>query len=565
MAGTMGRYGTYFDRDDAGAADGDHGWLGVNDKLERGLLPVGMCAAAVNKRFRDGAARTRGGIVEPGFTRVMEYGAIYGSGIYSDPFDTEWMLIATPEGVCRMKHDQGPHVIGMPAGEELTGPCEFVQCFNKVLLFRGPKFVPLEWDGKISTLTFSPISQSSSEMEEVGVDPIPNSTTGEMFANRLLVPMGRDEIAVSDVLDYTRYDSVLSQFKVNSGTDEVITRIWPFTQNSVLVFKEHSIFLISNLYGDYSQNARLDQVNRQVGTIARRSVASVGGDVFFLDRTGVYRLTQVIQERLQTAAEPVSDPIARTMRRINWRAAHKAAGVVWGVYYLLAVPVDGAEENNVVLRFNTVSGQWEGYDEAGWGLSVQNWLVTDYGNEKRLFAVDEVNRRVLLMDEGRSDLIGGVEHAISDLLETRGYTMGIAVDRKQFRRVAVNVTTWNPNFRVEALTDGVAEMTVLEPEGRRDRAKYRTHGVPDYDVTNANDDQLRLGREDYSVVPKGPAGVLCQEGLYLGVEADALERYAPRMAGRWMSLRVTNAQGTMAVRGVQVEGVEAERSTRTQS
>ena len=545
----MSRYGQYGQHDSQPVTEADNGFLGLNMKIERGLLKPGLCSGLVNKRLMRGAAETRPGICTPVWANFVEFGTIYGSAVYSDPEDTEWLLLATGAGVWRLRYDRFPDLIPYPTGQTVSSPVDMVQAFSKVLLFRGPGKNTLEWNGELGSAWTAIVPTAGG----TGVDTIPNAWTAELFGNRLLVPTGRDEVAVSDVLDYTHYDSIMAQFKINSGTDELLVRLFPRDQTSVLAFKDNSIFVLSNLYGDWSVNARLDQVNREIGCAARLSVATVGGDVFFLSTTGVYAVQSVIQQRLQTAAVAVSDPIEPLINRINWVAADKACAAVWGPYYLLAVPLDGSTVNNAVLRYNSVGGQWEGYDEADWGFAVSRFHVTDYQGGKRLYAVDAVHGRVYLLDEGKADVVAGVTHQIEDLIETRGYSMDLPAESKAFVRARVSVATWNPCFSVEVVSDGIGEAVMLADSVTKDRGEYYNFGKPDYDTSNVNGDAEAPGRKDYSVVPDG---VYLGTGLRLDLKQEAVEPFTMRAHGRWVSVRIRNTQGQCDVRAVQVDGAE---------
>ncbi|XHR29909.1 MAG: hypothetical protein ACFUZC_05010 [Chthoniobacteraceae bacterium] len=501
---------------------------------------------------------------------------VYGVGIYSDPSGTEWVLFAVSDGVYRCRWDQTPQKIGTFDGARIAQACELVQAFDKVMLFRATKaqseaqdesddddvddaddLRPLEWDGQLDGL-FRPISKSTSG---TGINPIPNSYTGVNVQNRLLVPTKRDAIGISDVLDYTRYDSILSQFRVNSGTDEVIMRIFPFTDSSILVFKSNSVWQISNLTGTWSENAVQSVLNPTVGCIARNSVAAVGADVFFLSRTGVYRVLQIIAGRLQTSPVPVSDPIEPIIARINWAAAENAQAAVFGQYYCLAVPLDGSSVNNVILRYNTVSDNWEGYDQVEFEWSISRLIVTDYMGEKRLMAVDLSDKRVYVLDEGKSDVVGQVEYAVADLLETRGYTLDQPVEVKQFKQVVLAMASWAPRYTVTAITDGVAEEMVLRDAVTRARERYAIFGREDYDTSNANDDQLAPGREDYALIPDG---VYCGSGLRLDLAQEFIDPMPLRAAGRYVAFRVENNQGSCDLRSVQVYGLEAQTTKEAQ-
>jgi len=331
--------------------------------------------------------------------------------------------------------------------------------------------------------------------------------------------------------------------------------------------------MLSNLVGTWSDNARLDVLNPQIGCAAEKSVATVGADVFFLSRTGVYRVLQVIQGRIQTAPVPVSDPIEPLIGRINWACADRAVAAVWGQYYLVAVPLDGATSNNVILRYNTVSDNWEGYDQPAFPWSVSRLLITDYLGRKRLMAVDfggdgtdgtdgtnGTNPRVFVLDEGRDDIAGGVPHPIADLLETRGYTLGRSVEEKQFRDVSVAVATWNPRYTLEAITDGVNEAVTLAGYVTKSRTEYYHFGMPEYDASNANGDQGDYGRKDYSVVPNG---VHLGEGIRLDLTQEWIEPQTLRATGRWVAFRITNNQGSCNVRAVRVAGAEMQTTKST--
>lgn len=499
---------------------------------------------------------------------------IYGAAIYSDPNGTEWVLLAVADGVYRCRWNLGPQKIGIFDGERISQRCEMIQCFDKVILFRASKAdseaqdasndedvddaadkVPLVWDGTQDGL-FRRVNQSKTG---TGINPIPNSYTGVCVQNRLLVPTGRDQIGISDILDYTRYDAILAQFRINSGTDEVLMRIYPFTDSSLLIFKSESVWQISNLTGSWSDNAVTSVLNPTIGCAARNSVATVGADVFFLSRTGVYRVLQVIAGRIQTAPVPVSDPIEPLINRINWACADAAQAIVFGQYYLLAVPLDRSTVNNVILRFNTVTENWEGYDATAFDLGISQFLIADFYGEKRLMAVDLPHKRVLVLDEGASDLVDGADYPIEDLIETRGYTFDKPFETKAFRDATLALATWSPSYTVTALTDGVNEETVLRDAARKDRTQYVIFGKPDYDPSNANDDQLAPGREDYSVVP---AGVYCgSAGLLLDAAQEFLDPLPLRSMGRWAAFRITNHQGSCAVRAVQVSGA-AEQTTK---
>lgn len=58
----MNRYRAYYPLDDAPLKDGDGGFVGVDERMDPGLLQPGMVASATNCRFRNGRVEPRPGI-----------------------------------------------------------------------------------------------------------------------------------------------------------------------------------------------------------------------------------------------------------------------------------------------------------------------------------------------------------------------------------------------------------------------------------------------------------------------------------------------------------------------
>lgn len=567
------RYERATQNDAESRVDGDASFVGVNTKLARERLEPGWCAAALNKVFVNGSATTREGFRMPAEHRVGTAALpavtfVRGSGIYSDPDGVEYLVHAGSDRAYFTR--EGSSGFSIPyTGLVTSDPIDVVQAFNQVLLFRGPGKVPWVWDGELTT-TFVEASQVD---PGAGLSPIPGATTAELMGNRLFVPYSRDQIAVSDLLDYTAFDAALNDFNVNSGSDDAIVRVFPFTNNALLVFKDQSVHIISNIYGDLSQ-VRLDQINREIGCAARRSVAMVGGDVFFLSSNGVYRVQQIIADRLQTAATPVSDPITPLIRRINPGARGLCVGAVVGRYYYLAVPLDTATRPNALLVYDTVTDAWQGIHQGPAtvsptdpaGIYFDNLLVSDWGGEKRLYGMFSGNSDpggnaqsgAFLLYDGSNDEVGGLAYPIADQLETRGYTFSDH-QSKVLRRISVNLETWAPSVMVDLLTDGYNETTSTGPAITKSRTRYYTHGVPDWNPSNAALDHATPRREDYSVDLAVPI-LLDPPGVDFDARQTLLEKRAVSATARSVSMRISNTQGVCAVTATTVEATNPQRT-----
>ena len=555
----MSRYRNYTRFDDPAQTVGDLGFLGVDCKREPSVLKPGLCSWSENNRFVTGAAATRGGMVAPLFAQPTE--PIFGSGIYSDPDGTEWLMQARATSVVLTRNGRTPITIALPADVTLSASCELVQCFAQVILFRGTSplvdLSPLSWSGDFAD-DFVPIIPSETG---TGTESIPAAVTGEVFGDQLVIPINRDELIFSDRLDFTHFDPVFSQAKISKGTDEEIVRILPYTRSSILIFKTASIYALTNLVGSFAENAQLEEVNRNLGCFARRSVAMVGGDAFFLSSTGIYRVQQVIQDRIQTAAVPVSEPIDPIIKRINWQYAADAVGVVFGAFYYLAVPLDSSTVNNAILVFDTTSNQWQGIDSTEFALAVGDFRVHDFQGAKRLFAMDYVNSRVFVMEEGLSDVIGNTNYPIATRLDTRGYAVEDPTTLKRFTAVKAALGTWWPTYTITAVAPGINEVQPLALAVAKSRLRFDLFGKPDFDPTeapSASNDPTAPRRQDYSVDLTGGVYLdgLTGEGTQLDLQQDHLERNPVRPSGaRWLQIRITNTRGTIAVHAITLEGI----------
>jgi hypothetical protein len=589
--------------------EGDSGFLGLNMKLDVDKLPAAFLSASVNKRLRKGVAETRPGWVTPsGMTSALGYWTrIYGEFVYSNPNvpdgtgvnNNEWIVLATDTGMWLCAQGWAPINVPLPAGEAITGPVDFAEFEGVLILFRGPDAIPLAWDPGQTTgcmaaaQGFQPITQSAVTNEEgqsVGVIAMPNGSWALVFANRLFIPAPSntgaplqpnqstlpaapfDAIFASDILDYTRYDAINDEFVVNSGTNEALVALIPYQQTAIVAFKEQTIWILQNVYGDLS-TATLSAVTTSMGCAARRSVVGVGGDVLFLCASprGVYRLNTLLSI-IQAAPVPVSDPVSPAIDTINWAAAGGAVATLWKEYYFLAVPVNGSITNNCILVFNTAGGKegmgaWESIDALPAGASIDNFLVTNWDGARRLFATDHVNGRVYLYGDQAGqrdgiDQIGATWTPIADSMTTRGYALGSAVSVKGIRRINLAMGTRGSSFSVTLGMEGVAgKMTVAAVN--HSRTRYDLWGVPEWNPTNANGDFGNPGREDYAVQcpiklnpPAGTAGV------QLNVVQEKLERFITRARGRWATVTVASAGGYCAVRAAEVEGTEILKGAR---
>ena len=429
--------------------DGDLGFIGVDMRVDPQQLSPGYCSFAKNARFRFGRAETRLGMMPLRFNFLgattwpikwtegdinwnvpVSIGDVYGVGVWEDPNGAQWQLFAASNGNAiklwaarqgnKVRRVKSAVTIDLPTNNNFPSGDQnaldgfwFTSAFDKCFLHRGL--------GK-SVLVMSSLDEGFVVAEETSstspeVFSIPNSSSSLFFQNRLSVPYKptgaakADSIAASDVLSATDF-SVFNSFRINQGDSDEVVLAMKFNDEAVVVFKESSVYAVTNLVGDWSQNARLDEVTREYGLVGRRSVVNVGRDLWFLSQRGVTSITRTEQNKLQGTAQPISTPMQPVIDRINWFAAAEtaSAGYFRDRYYL-SIPIDGSYTNNCVLVYDFLNQAWSGYDDT----TVKYFFTADHNGSDALYFCDY------------SGCIGLYEYSEEDAVKT-GSTSNYSVD-----------------------------------------------------------------------------------------------------------------------------------------
>jgi hypothetical protein len=553
----MSRYRSYTGADDEQKLDLDPYLIGVNMKDEPDTLGIGFAQDAENKRFENKRSSCRPGVITPVFANIPAYGTTFGSAVYSNPNDSnsEWLMMAVADGVWLTREGRYPTKVSLADGITISDTVHFTQAFNKVIMQRGEDFSQLEWDGDFYG-TFVEIEESDDDTDST--DLIPNSSVALYISDRLAVIDGRDNIAASDLGDYTHYAPVYTSFKINEGSDDMLTTLWPYTDNIVIAFKNQSSYFAPGVTGDLSELRLLD-LSRDKGCVGQYPVVSVGDEVWFLADDGIYRVVPFQQDRLKVDPTPVSDPIQPLIDRINWNYASGACAAVWGRKVFFAVPMDDSTFNNAILVFNLSTGMWNGLDtfDSDADFHIDRFHVTDYLGVKRLYAADYTNSRFILMYEGATDEIGGTDYEIVEMVHTRAYTFQ-DLDFKQSTHVSFAFETIHPKISIQAITEGQNEITQLCTDLTKDRTKYYTWGKADFDITNTNGDFDVRNREDYLV--RSSDAFESDSGVDPNLKQQQVERFYVRARGRRVSFKITNTQGSCDLLSTWTEAVEAGRT-----
>jgi hypothetical protein len=553
----MSRWRGYGQLEDAATLTGDQTFIGLDMRSQDpASMKQGFYREGYNVRCENGGLQTRLGSLAPGALNAVSYNRIYGTGLFSNPNGLEWLAVAVSSGVWFVRDGEYPRFI--PLDETIDYPVEFSQAFDVFFMWRGPERTPLLWHGDWSIYWEAfpaPIAGS-------GRSTVPNAYYAETASNRILVPYGKDRVAVSDIADYTSYDWTMNDFQINQGESDDLVRIFPWQQETIFAFKRHSIYRVTGFSGDLSQ-ATLVKLPGTLGLVGRHACCEVSGTIFFMSQSGVFTIQQELVNTPVPSEWPVSEMIKPIIDSINWNAANLIRCEYRRDRIYFAVPLKNAVRNNVLLVYNIVTQGWESIDY--WDdpeFRIDDLIKMDYNGERRLYSIDRFKGLILLLEEGKTDLMGSTyefEKQIQTSLFTRGY--GGPGARNFFKRFELDIASWNPKFTVRCYPDmGYGKLLVSDRQ--KSRTKYQIFMKPAWDPTNTNDDHGSPKREDYSV--QLPI-MLNESGVMIEKNEESTERYQINLKARYIQLKLENMQGFLNIRTIMPDAFEDQRAPRPQT
>jgi hypothetical protein len=278
-----------------------------------------------------------------------------------------------------------------------------------------------------------------------------------------------DEVIASDILDTDTYDRIYAQYRFNAGTADYVVGLHSFAEDSLLVFNRNSIHVVQNTINLEAAFTRL--LTNEVGCVARKSIVQVGNQVIFLSDNGVYGTQFLDEYNLRGTETPLSEPINETIKRINKEAWEKSVAVYFDNRYYIAVPLDGATENNAILVYNFLNQQWESVDTvADDNYYSTNLLVLGDGNNRGVYAINDVggvhrlDNRIdgvdrIITQIGGSQLQPNIDASIT----TRQYTLG-SMERKKWKEYELHIQSSDDNtsdLSIQAETENPDAVTDL--------------------------------------------------------------------------------------------------------
>ena len=253
----------------------------------------------------------------------------------------------------------------------------------------------------------------------------------------------KDEVLISDILDSDTFDQIFAQFRFNAGGADFIVGFQSFANDQLIVFNRNSIHTVFNTVNLTS--ATVKQVTDEVGCLARRSIEQIGSEVLFLSDNGVYGISFVDEYNLRGTALPLSEPINKTIQRINKAHADKAVSAYFDNRYYLAVPLlnedgTGSEtitENNAIIIYNFLNKQWESVDTFPSDFEILDLIVAGKGTNRAVYAINSQGgiHQLDVNESGQDAIISTLGQSTADptpvvsKARTRQFTLG-DIDRK---------------------------------------------------------------------------------------------------------------------------------------
>lgn len=169
---------------------------------------------------------------------------------------------------------------------------------------------------------------------------------------RVFYPFGKDYVAASETLLYNDLVAQKNEFRINQGDSDQLVALAVFNKRAFIGFKEGSIYLLANVYGDLT-NITQERIPAAYGCLAPLSIATVGADLWFLSQDGVRSLYATTQNEVLGRDQRVSMPIDPLIARLNDQLANGACAAFCNGKYYLGAPLDSGRSYGPVWNYSS--------------------------------------------------------------------------------------------------------------------------------------------------------------------------------------------------------------------
>lgn len=347
---------------------------------------------------------------------------------------------------------------------------------------------PLSWDGDFANdfvaVTTGPLSTTTGTL--IRIPPVPWAIDA---GSRLAVPFKPDQIVISDPWDEGSLDLQYNEFRLRYGSFDAIVGAVNTQQNILFVLCRRSLHRL--LLADLSV-AAAEEITRDVGCAARRTICQWGDQVLFLGDRAIHRVRVTGELSLIPERVTLSADIQNVLRdEVNWSAIGSATARVWNNRGYFALP-DAEGLNTIILLYNFINDRWESQDTYPAGFDVEDWHVMDYEGEKRLFASTTYGF-LYLLEEKTVDTFGNTAGQQDYTITGEGYTRYYDAGTRAVKRCR------RMHLHAEVPADAVitAQVATLNPDATGDlvtidEAAAEDGRYPVYAGLNGSGAQLRF-------------------------------------------------------------------------
>ena len=553
-----------------------------------------------NAKFKDA---THTGFWFPFDFVNLELGDIQGAAFFRFLADTRVRQIVVGDGKVYV-FDQG--FVTEIATAETIGmdeSIEFIQANQELIMLRDEGDNPMKWDGSSAgfVLFGSPVA---------GQEVVPLSSTGAYAGGRLWLVKDRDDVYASDIFDTDTYDYVFQKFSVKKGDGDEITRLLPYHDDYLLIFKKREVHAMSGVTFAANQNAydlenglrttklssgiTVRQVFNNFGLVAPKAVVAHGEQVTFLSYRGIATISRTTEGQLQGVDITLSAPIQPIIDRINWKAVEGACAGTHDNYLFFAVPLDNSSTNNAVLVYDLETQSWvsiwngdlvsptDFFNDAETLITLNSdgafreWFVddpwdsntpfadTERYDASKLYAVGEQvydgsstiytalveNVAVALENTGTWQVVTDPQnlHKIQSQVQTRFYKHNDEASPKRYSRTQMILRAQNPKISIDIEDREHGTESSLFSGIAYSQTEYEVDNKADWDDSNVNLDMDDAGREDYSVFLDSVGITIDSTGFTLGIYSTHDLRFKPNVSNNTeFALTISNTQGKLRV------------------
>lgn len=200
---------------------------------------------------------------------------------------------------------------------------------------------------------------------------------------------------------YKIWPTVQAEFLMEDDNSP-ITGLRGYGQH-MMVFKEDSIWrFVEGPIENGLETMVFDRVVDGIGCVANGSVEQIQGRQIFMSKDGIYAFDGTPNcSKVTLDQKTGADRLKKTFARINPGARNYSRSVHWRKHscYLLAVPVDGSDVNNLIIV-------WDYKNDTFWlwdNIPAQGWLLDDGTSPQQLLYFVNQFGSVFQLELGNSD------------------------------------------------------------------------------------------------------------------------------------------------------------------